>query len=141
MLEKIISELKNGKAAGLDSLTAEQIKYCHPIVKCILSKLFNLMLIFNYVPDSFGIGLTVPLPKHDSMCKLVTANDFRGITVIPVISKIFEHCLNGCFKSWLTTSDLQFGSNLELAVITLYILHVPQLIILLRIILQLMYVN
>ena len=109
MLYDVILDLKSGKAAGMDNLVAEHLKHCHPIVLSILTKLFNLMLTHNYVPDSFGIGLTIPLPKHDSMCKLVKCNDFRGITISPVISKVFEHCLVNCLRSYLITSDLQFG--------------------------------
>ena len=108
-MSNIVSELKLGKAAGLDSLTSEHLKYAHPIVHCLLSKLFNLMIHCDYVPDAFGIGLTVPLPKHDSLSKLCSTGDFRGITLSPVISKVLEHCLARCLKSYLTSSDLQFG--------------------------------
>ena len=75
-IDTIVSELKLGKAAGLDSLTSEHLKYAHPIVHCLLSKLFNLMIDCDYVPDAFGIGLTVPLPKHDSLSKLCSTGDF-----------------------------------------------------------------
>jgi len=69
MIDKVVTSLKLGKAAGLDSLTAEHIKHAHPIALSIISKMFNLMVHFDYVPDAFGIGMTIPLPKHDSMCK------------------------------------------------------------------------
>ena len=42
MLDKIVSDLKFGKAAGRDNLTSEHLKYCHPIVLSMLSKLFQL---------------------------------------------------------------------------------------------------
>ena len=61
MLDKIVSDLKFGKAAGRDNLTSEHLKYCHPIVHSMLSKLFNLMLRCDYVPNGFGAGLTVPV--------------------------------------------------------------------------------
>ena len=92
MVDTIITDMQLGKAAGIDNLSAEHLKYGHPVVLGILSKLFNLMLRYSYVPDAFGIGLTVPLPKHDTVCKLVSASDYRGITISPVISKLFEHC-------------------------------------------------
>ena len=34
------------KAPDLESLTAEHLRYSHPILSCILSKLFNLILYF-----------------------------------------------------------------------------------------------
>ena len=35
--------------------------------------------------------------------------DFRGISVSPVLSKIFEHCLLDLHATFFTTSDNQFG--------------------------------
>jgi hypothetical protein len=46
LLDNIINELKSGKAAGIDKLTAEHIKFSHPIVNGILvlySTIMSLM--------------------------------------------------------------------------------------------------
>ena len=51
MVGTLIDKLKKGKAAGIDNITCEHLQYSHPIVTCILTKLFNLMTIFNYVPN------------------------------------------------------------------------------------------
>ena len=67
LVSNIILKLKRGKAAGLDSLTAEHLIHCHPSLPCILSKLFNLMLWYGYLPREFGQSYTVPLIK-DSGC-------------------------------------------------------------------------
>ena len=65
-----------------------------PILSSILSKLFNLILASRYVPPAFGYSYTVPICKlQDSRVKAVTADDFRGIAISPVISKVFEHCV------------------------------------------------
>jgi hypothetical protein len=55
----IISDLKRGKAMGLDGLTAEHLQYSHPILSVILAKLFNLMLLCSHVPESFGVSYTI----------------------------------------------------------------------------------
>ena len=60
-----IKDLENVKAAGYDLLTAEYLKYCHPSVLSCIHKLFIMLFKFNYVPDAFGIGTTVPLLKSD----------------------------------------------------------------------------
>ena len=46
LLKNIIQSLKDGKAASLDSLTAEHLKYCHPALATVLAKLLNIILIF-----------------------------------------------------------------------------------------------
>ena len=75
----------------------------------LLTVLFNLMLFFEYVPDSFGIGVLIPIPKvSPSKCDVRT-DDFRGISLNPVISKLFEQCLLSMFGRYLWSLDRQFG--------------------------------
>ena len=66
------------------------------------------------IPDSFGMGLMVPIPKSDSASSNTVTADFRGITISPVVSKVFEHCLTKCLSKYLVTSDLQFGFKVGL---------------------------
>ena len=105
-----IASLSHGKAAGLDDLTAEHLFYCHPILSCILAKLFNLMLLCRYVPPEFGQSYIVPLPKiKDCRSTAMTCNDFRGIAISTILSKTFEHCILERFKNYFSTSDNQFA--------------------------------
>jgi hypothetical protein len=110
LISKTLDNLKRGKAPGPDCLTAEHFLYCHPIVCCILTKLFNLMLLSGHVPRSFGVSYTVPVPKvKDTRTKSLTVDNFRGIAISSVISKLFEHCVLARFHRFLQTADNQFG--------------------------------
>jgi len=110
LVGKTISELKHGKAAGLDTLTADHLQLCHPILPLILAKLFNLMLLSGHVPDNFGRSFTIPLPKiNDCRTKAVTTDDFRGIAISCVLSKVYELCVYERFKNYFISSDNQFG--------------------------------
>lgn len=109
LVENIIANLKRGKAAGLDGLTAEHLQNCHALLPCILAKLFNLMMSSGYVPASFGQTYTVPIPKGNNVIKNLTVNDFRGITISCVLSKVFEHCIYDRYQSFFDSSDNQFG--------------------------------
>jgi len=101
---------KRGKAADLDNLTAEHLTHCHPILSVILCKLFNLILIRGCVPTAFGYSYTVPICKlQDSRVKSVKTDDFRGIAISSVISKVFEHCILDRFGCFLNTTGNQFG--------------------------------
>ena len=42
-------------------------------------------------------------------CKSITVNDFRGISISPAISKVFEHCILHRYRDFFKTSDNQFG--------------------------------
>jgi hypothetical protein len=109
MIDNIVTNLHVGKATDLDNLSAEHLKYSHPVLFSILNKLFNLMLKTNHVPSEFGIGLTIPIPKIETNTKSLTTDDFRGITISPIVSKVFESCLLKMLNDYLSTSDLQFG--------------------------------
>jgi exonuclease III len=109
LIDGIISNLKKGKAASLDKLTVEHLCYAHPCVIIILTNILNLMLIHEYVPDAFGQTVTFPVPKTSSNKLQTSSDDYRGITVSPIISKIFEHCLLQQYKKYLFSSNSQFG--------------------------------
>ena len=100
--------LKRGKAAGLGGLTMEHVVYSHPVLISHLTTLFNVMLTYGLVPDAFGHGIIVPLVKNTDGNKTASDN-YRCITLCPVISKLFESVLLELFGDQLYTDKLQFG--------------------------------
>jgi len=81
LVDNSIAKLTKGKTAGLDLLTVEHFKHCHPIIVLIITKLFNLMLSAHYVPNSFGNDLIVPIPKGGSSNSKNSTEDYRGISI------------------------------------------------------------
>ena len=67
------------------------------------------MVQYNYVPNDFGKGIVVPIPKEANKSGILSPGDYRGITLSPVISKVFEHALHFLFSDFLYSSDRQFG--------------------------------
>ena len=110
IVSHIVSSLKLGKAPDVENLTAAHLRHSHPILLCVLTKLFNLILRFGTIPLAFGYSYTVPVCKlQDSRTKAVTTVDFRGIAISPVISKTFEHCVLKKFGDYFRTHDNQFA--------------------------------
>ena len=111
LVQNVIKKMKRGKAGGLDGIMIEHLQFSHDLLPCILAKLFNVMLINGHVPRCFGESFTVPVLKSNSSayCKTLTVNDFRGIAISPVLSKVFEHCILERFADYFVTSDNQFG--------------------------------
>ena len=73
-------------------------------------KLFNLIIDRSFVPYGFRCNYIVPLPKgNDCKSKAMTCDDFRGIAISSIVSKIFEHCILKIFHLYLSSSDNQFG--------------------------------
>lgn len=110
LVSSVISRLQCGKAADMDGLTAEHILYSHPALCVLFCKLFKLIMACKYVPVGFRYSYIVPVPKiKDLRSKSLTYNDFRGIAISSIISKVFEYCILDRFNSYLSSSDIQFG--------------------------------
>ena len=70
--------------------------------------LFRCIISHSYVPNDFGLGLIIPLVK-DKSGDLHSVSNYRGITLIPVLSKLFEGVLLQNCEEFLSVDDLQFG--------------------------------
>ena len=108
LVDTCIRKLKCGKAAGCDGLTAEHLLYAHPILSMLLSHLFDMMLKCNVVPTDFGKGIIIPLVINLDGDK-TSSDNYRGITLSPVISKVFELLIMNMVEGKLHSSELQFG--------------------------------
>lgn len=67
--------------------------HAHPIVYTALSKLFYLIIATSYVSKQFGSEITIPIQKDKSVKGVQKPDNFRGITISPLIAKIFEHAV------------------------------------------------
>jgi exonuclease III len=84
-----VRELPIKKAGGYDRLTYEHIKYGGTELYYHLSHLFSLMLSTQTVPCKMKQGLTTTLLKPGKKVKSLPDN-YRGITLLPVLYKLFE---------------------------------------------------
>jgi len=61
------------------------------------------------------------IPKlKDCRVKFLSCDDFRGIAISPIISKVFEHCLLNRFDKYFTSCD---ASRKDPAAEMLFILY------------------
>jgi len=65
-IEAAVDSLKVGKAAGFDEIVREHITHSHPSLIVHLKFLFNILMLHGCVPESFGIGVVIPLVKDKS---------------------------------------------------------------------------
>lgn len=114
LVDQCIHSLHRGAAAGVDGIAVEHLLFCHPIIVVLISLIFNTMLRWGYVPNDFSQGLTFPLLKGSGVDGSILDN-YRGITVSCLMSKLFEICLRQIFAAYLTSSDLQFGFKKSMA--------------------------
>ena len=100
--------MRDGKSCDEDGISAEHLHNAPLNMLQRLTTLFNQMLKHSFVPRQFRLGFMVPIVKNHHG-NLTDLNNYRGITISPVLSKLFEHILKLNFKDFLSTSDNQFG--------------------------------
>ena len=66
------------------------------------------LILHGYVPHDFCSGIIIPL-INDKTGDANNVNNYRGITLIPVISKLFELVLLEICEESLMCDELQFG--------------------------------
>ena len=91
-LASIISSLPNEKSASSDNLTYEHIKYGGKALTECLVQLFNMIIKEEKVPKAFKERITVTLHKGSGKSK-TDPNNYRAISLLPVIFKLFEKML------------------------------------------------
>ena len=107
-VDRCIRKLKLGKASGPGGLSSEHLVNAHPLLVIFhLCSLFRGIILHGFVSDAFAFGIIVPLMK-DKTGNANSLNNYKGITLIPVISKLFEILLLDYFEYVLLTDDLQF---------------------------------
>ena len=100
--------MRQGKSPDNDGIHAEHFQNGPMILLIRLTSLFNVMLSHGFVPNQFRLGTMIPIIK-DTHGNASDVNNYRGITISPIPSKIFEHLLKNVFSHHLTTSSYQFG--------------------------------
>ena len=111
-VERAILRLSGGKAGGQDSLTAEHLQNAGGRLPYLSTVLYNKFLVHGFVPDSFGSLIIVPILKGD-VTKCDVFEGYRLVSLISLLSKVFELCLLEYLKQSIISDDLQLGFSSE----------------------------
>ena len=95
-VKRIIKNLKTNKATGHDQIPARAVKESAEILCQPFSCLVNFLFETGKVPSSWKLGEIVPVHKKD--CTLTKTN-YRPITILPVLSKVFEKLVHSRLAS------------------------------------------
>ena len=106
----VIARLARGKATDATGLSAEHLIHSHPSISVALAELFRLIVLHRHVTARFRYSHIVPVPKlKDCRTKSVNCDDFRRITISPILYKVFEHCILDRFGASFVSCEAQFG--------------------------------
>ena len=92
MVKKITTNLHSTKVSCPDYIPVVILKNCEPEVSNILTELFNMCLKESCFPDSWKTSSVVPV--FENVVKRSTAKNYCPVSLLSVISKVFEKLVN-----------------------------------------------
>ncbi len=98
-VRRCLSSLKLNKACGLDQVTNEFIKCSEEKMVKTYVKLFNVILKFSVVPECWSKGMIIPIYKNKG--DKVDPNNYRGITLLSCLGKMFTTMINARLTKYL----------------------------------------
>ena len=111
MVKKVIMNLDFSKATGSDCIPVVVLKNCEPELSYILAELFSKCLKESCFPDCRKVSLVVPVFKN--VGERSTAKNLRPVSLLSVVSKVFEKLVNNRIVDHLEKrglfSDFQYG--------------------------------
>ena len=86
-ISKAISNLKNGKACGIDLVSNEMLKASSSLLIPALNKLFNMVLASGQYSSAWSNSWLKPLHKGGDR---TDPNRYRGISIMSCMGKLFS---------------------------------------------------
>ena len=111
MVRKVVMNLDLSKASCPDYIPVLVLKNCEPELSYILAELFKKCLKESCFPDCWKVSSVVPVFKNVE--ERSTAKNYRPVSVLSVVSKVFEKLVNNRIVDHLKKcglfSDFQYG--------------------------------
>ena len=97
-------KLDLSKASGPDYIPVVVLKNCEPKLSYILAELFNKYLREFCFPDCWKVSSVVPVFKN--VGERSTTKNYRPVSLLSVVSKVFEKLVNNRIVDHLEKCDL-----------------------------------
>ena len=111
MVKKVIMNLDLSKASGPDCISVVVLQNCEPELSYKLVELFNKCLKESCFPDCWKVSSVVLVFKN--VGEKSTAKNYRPVSLLSVVSKVFEKLVNNRIVDHLEKcglfSDFQCG--------------------------------
>ena len=100
---KYLDGISVHKATGPDRISVRMLKMTWPFICPIVTDMFNRLLLDGKIPSSWKIARVSPIHKDGDINE---PSNYRPISILPVISKIFEKHVNYHLTTFLIENKL-----------------------------------
>ena len=111
MVKKVITNLDSSNNYGPDCVPVVVVKNCEPELSYKLAELFNKCLQETCIPDCWKVSSMVLV--FTNVGERSTAKNYHPISLLSVVSKVFEKLVNNRtvhhLKKCGLFSDFQYG--------------------------------
>ena len=104
----ILNNLKPKPSCGYDGISTKLLKTCKLEICTPLTLIINQRLSTGIFPDSLKIAKVIPLYKKGDKALL---DNYRPISILPSISKIFERIIFNQINDHFTSHDLYYNGQ------------------------------
>ena len=104
----LLSKLSVSKATGLDKISAKLLRVCPDLIADSLCSIFNRSINTGIFPEEWKCSKVVPLFKEGDRKDL---NNYRPISIIPVVAKVFERIIHDQVNTFLVDNGLLSNSQ------------------------------
>ena len=108
LVEGIIDKLKSKSSAGLDGISTNLLKSSNEIISGVLAIIINQSLNTGIFPDRLKCAKVIPIFKKDNPH---LPGNYRPISLLPAISKIFEKVVFLQVYSYLNENNLLYENQ------------------------------
>ena len=92
MVKRVITNLDSSKASGLDCILVVVPQNHEPELSYILTEIFNMCLKESCFPDCWKVSSVVPV--FENVGERFTAKNYRPVSFLSLVSKVFEKLVN-----------------------------------------------
>ena len=108
MVKDTIQNLNSTKSTGCDGRSFDLIKQLGHIIVEPLSFIINCSLALSIFPDKLKIAKIIPIYKKGDKHQI---ENYRPISILPVISKVFEKVAYNQLFEYFSQNKLLFDSQ------------------------------
>ena len=102
-VKDLLREINTKKSSGPDNIPSKLLKIAMNVVAPSLTHIFNKSLCTSIYPKDWKMANVTPIYKNGAKRDL---NNYRPISVISVVAKVFERIIHDQFYHYLTSNEL-----------------------------------